>query len=286
MAPSTTEILFTLGLGEKVIGVTRYCDRPAAARRLPKIGGYVDPNYEAIVSLQPDLVILLTSQDKARAQLGALGITTLTVAHASIEDIRETIGQIGQACGADDRAQELLNRLDERTARVTRAVDGCDRPGVLICIDRDRTSGTLGAMYMAGHDGFYDRIIHLAGGVTACPAQAVAFPQLSAESIIRLNPDVIIDLVSPSSSQPINETDIRRQWDQLQTVRAVQNGHVYVITGDQALRPGPRYIEFLEQLARLLHPDAFVEETSRRGPGLWVVPQPDDAPQPDTTPAE
>lgn len=257
MAPSTTETLFALGLGDRVVGVTRYCDYPPEAAGIVTVGGYVDPSYEAIVSLRPDLVILLSSHRQARRELAKLGIDTLTVPHTTVADVHEAIRLIGQACGAEDRADALLRELAERSSAVRQAVEGKNRPSVLLCIGRDTASGQLSGIYVAGRDEFYDKIIAAAGGVNAYRDERVPYPQLSAEGIIRLDPEVIVDMVSHINPEDKTPGDIGQQWSQLQTVNAVRQGRVYVIVGQHALRPGLRYVEFMEQLARLLHPEAF-----------------------------
>ncbi len=149
--------------------------------------------------------------------------------------------------------------LTRRTAAVQRAVKGQSAPSVLICIGRDYSSGQLSGMYMAGQDGFYDEIIRMAGGRNACKNTVAAFPLLSAESVIAINPDVIIDLTGVPGAAKTAPDAIARQWDRLHTVAAVRNQHVYTIGGTHALRPGPRYVDFLTQLARLIHPEAFLE---------------------------
>lgn len=122
-------------------------------------------------------------------------------------------------------------------------------------------------MHFAGQDGFYDALVSMAGGANALadfPAHAqVDFPQLSAEGVLQVDPDLILDLVSrlPSGS---TAAQVAAQWQRLPACRAVSQGQVHVLVGDQALRPGPRYILFLEQLARLLHPEAFAEEAGPR----------------------
>jgi iron complex transport system substrate-binding protein len=260
LAPSTTEILFAIGAGDRVVGVTRYCDYPAAAQAIAKVGGYVDPNYEAIVALQPDLVVLLTSHREPQAQLEKMRLRTVMVPHETIPDIHDAIRRLGDVCGKVEAATGVLTALSNRTLRVSQAVAGKTRLRVLVCIGRDTDSGQLTGLYAAGRNGFHDRVIELAGGQNVCADKAVAYPQLSAEGILQLNPEVIIDLVSRMNpGQPPAET-ITRQWAQLGTVDAVRHHRVYVIRGDHALRPGPRYIEFLEQLARLLHPEAFTGE--------------------------
>jgi iron complex transport system substrate-binding protein len=262
MAPSTTETLFALGLGDRVVGVTRYCDYPAATAGVSKVGGYVDPSYEAIVSVRPDLVILLSSHREAKVELVKLGIGTLTVPHKTIADIDEAIRLIGKSCGAEDKADALLRELTGRSEAVRRAVEEKNRPSVLLCIGRDTDSGQLAAMYVAGREGFYDEIITMAGGANAYRDEQVPYPQLSAEGVIRLNPDVIVDLVSHINPGDKTPEEVKQQWSSLRTVTAVREGRVFVIVGHHALRPGPRYVEFAEQLVRLLHPESFAEGAS------------------------
>jgi iron complex transport system substrate-binding protein len=135
------------------------------------------------------------------------------------------------------------------------------KPRVLICIGRDTESGQLAGLQVAGRNGFYDEIIQAAGGVNAYSDESVAYPQLSAESVVKLNPNVIVDLVNRIRPGGRTAVEITRQWDPISIVAAVRRHRVHVIVGNHALRPGPRYIEFLGELARLLHPQAFRKAT-------------------------
>jgi iron complex transport system substrate-binding protein len=263
MAPSTTEILFALGLGDKVIGVTRYCDYPEAAKNIAKVGGYVDPSYEAILALKPDMVILLTSHQDAERELTKLKIPTLTIPHETVSGIHEAIRRIGAACGVEEKAAAILDSLEQRTEAVRKAVKDRPKPRVLVCIGRDTESGQLVGMYFAGQNGFYDEIIEMAGGVNAYQDATVAYPQLSAEGVVQLNPDVIVDLASHINPEGKTATQIAAQWDALRSVSAVRDKRIHVVVGNHALRPGPRYAEFLEELARLLHPECFAKEAAR-----------------------
>lgn len=255
LAPNTTEILFALGAGNCVVGVTRYCDYPPAAKEIAKIGGYVDPSYETIVSLKPDLVILLTAHRNIKVQLEKMKIRTLTVPHKTIGDIHDAIRLIGNATGKAKEAEKLIDDLNKRTQRIQKAIEKQPRSRVIVCIGRNMESSHLSGMCMAGHDEFYNEIINLAGGINVCDDHNVAYPMLSAEGVVQLNPDVIIDL--PGNSGEQSSVKIKNQWDQLNTVAAVRNKRVFVIVGNHALRPGPRYIDFLEQMAHMLHSDAF-----------------------------
>lgn len=254
LAPSTTEIVYALGVGDRLVGVTRYCDHPPAATNITKVGGYLDPSYETLIALRPDLTILLDVHEAVKAQLEKARLPTLLVPNRTVGDVHDAIRLIGEACGARTRADALLTDLNERTLAVSRAVLGRDRPRVLLCIGRDIGAGRLTGAYVAGSGGFHDQILRLAGGSNAHTGRFVAYPRLSAEGILRLDPDIIIDLLG--EMRPGGETvvEVMRQWRTLEGLGAVRNGRIHLIVGDQALRPGPRYILCLEAMARLLHP--------------------------------
>lgn len=256
-APSITEILFELGLGNKVVGVTRYCDYPDEVKTLPKIGGFMDPNYEAIVALKPDMVILLASHKDAIVKLGKFNIATLPLKHETIDDIHQSINRTASACGVPESASRLLNNIDRRSAIIKKAVRNRKRPRVMICIGRDTRSANMSGLYIAGRNNFYDEVIAICGGVNAYSDTIIPYPQLSAEGIISLNPDVIIDLADHNNSDTRNRSRVIKQWSGLPSVEAVKNRRIYFIKGTYALHPGPRYIQLIEELAPLLHPDAF-----------------------------
>ncbi|NQT40991.1 MAG: ABC transporter substrate-binding protein, partial [Planctomycetes bacterium] len=120
MAPSVTETLFALGLGDRVVGVTRYCKYPPEADEKDEVGGHFDPNFEAIVALRPDLVILLVEQEESRQALNSLGIATLVVRHKDIEGVLESISTIGRVCGAEETAGQLLADIAGRMEKIRR----------------------------------------------------------------------------------------------------------------------------------------------------------------------
>lgn len=254
LAPSATEILFELGLGDKVVGVTRFCDYPTSAATRTKVGGLMDMNYEAIVSLRPDLVVLLKSQRDNQRELDKVKINSLQLPHENVADIHASIRTLGDRCGAPVAAQSILDNLSSRTAAVQNAVSSQKKPRVLVCVGRDVESEGLGEIYVAGRHTFYEEIIEAAGGVNAYEDEKITYPRLAAESVVRINPDVIVDLISmkPGAKTP---EEIARTWSSLNVVNAVREKKVFVISGNYALRPGPRYAEFLEELAHLLHPD-------------------------------
>ncbi|HUT23992.1 MAG TPA: helical backbone metal receptor, partial [Sumerlaeia bacterium] len=254
--PSLTELLFALGLGDRVVGVTRYCDCPEEARTKPKIGGFVDPNYEAIISVKPDLVVMLSSQPESRKRLEGLGVRALAVEHTTVADILASIRIVGEACGKAKEAGKIAADIEKRTARIRGKTRALRRPRVLICIWRDRSgSGKLDDAFVAGRKDFYNELIVLAGGVNAFEDSVVRSPTLSREGFLRVNPEIIVELVDNFEKIGKSREEIIRQWEEIGRVDAVRNKRVYVIKEAYALRPGLRFIALLEDLARILHPE-------------------------------
>lgn len=255
MAPSITETLYALELGDRVVGVSRFCNYPAEVNEKPRIGGYYDPNFEAIVALKPDMVVMLQGHEQYQPAFDKLGLATVTVRHTSIEGILDSITSIGNACGATQQAKRISEDIHVRLARIERKTAGRPRPRVLFSIDRTLDVRGIEDAYIAGHDGHIDRIIELAGGRNAFDQGAARFPQVSCEGILSMNPEVIVDLVPGLSARKLDRQTIRADWDQLPQVEAVRSGRVYVIDDDYAFVPGPRFILLVEKLARLIHPE-------------------------------
>lgn len=254
MAPSVAETLFALGLGDRVVGVTRYCSFPPEALQKPRVGGYMDPNFEAIVALRPDLVVTLEGAEQNEAAFAKLRLPLLIVNHKSIEGILASIATIGRAGGVEDRAERLLADLCARLERVRAKVEGLARPRVMLSVDRTPGTGHIEDAYIAGSDGQVDRVIVMAGGENAYRGR-VRFPVVSGEGILQMNPEVIVDMV-PRMTNGQTEATTRADWNELSRVAAVANRRVYVLDEDYVSVPGPRFILFVEKLARLIHPEA------------------------------
>ena len=255
MAPSITEILFALGLADRVVGVTRYCDWPPEAKTKPQIGGYVDPNYEAVLVLRPDLVVLLESHADIRTKLSKLGLKTLSVKHETLSDIKASIMEVGKRCGVRAQAEAVNKSIDIRIEAIREKVAGTQCPLVLVSVGRDNTSKRLGMVYVAGPSTFYSEVIQLAGGKNAIE-EGGGYPQLSIEGLIRINPDVIIDLVGEQKASGLSPETIRTQWETLGGVNAVKSKRIYVISDNYALHPGPRFPQLVETFAKQIHPEA------------------------------
>lgn len=240
LAPSVTEVLFEAGAGSRVVGVTSYCVFPRAVMALPKVGGYLTPSYEALVALQPDLVVTLAEHADVEPKIRALGIPILRLDHRSLDGIVRSIDQVGERCGTAARAKQAADALRQTLAGVKRGAAG---PRVLICFGRAEDFRRLTA---AAPGTIHDDLITHAGAVNVLASPAIAYPTLSAEGVMRLDPDVIIEI----SSGGTDAAELRRQWNRLDSVRAVRNGRVYVFTGEFLSVPGPRFARFAETIAR------------------------------------
>ena len=259
MSPSITETLFALGLGYSVVGVTRFCKYPPIAREKENVGGYMDPNYEAIAKLEPDLVIILPEQGNIRAYLTDLGIEYLIVNNQKVSDIIETIVTIGNVCGAEKSAGELAANINSRIKEIHEQVRDLPQPRVLISIGRTMGTGSLKDVYIAGKNTFYDELIGYAGGENAFENQYIEYPVLSAEGFLYLNPDIIIDMVPDIYNESLNETMVINEWGSVSGVKAVKNNRVHVLIGDYIVIPGPRFILLLEDLLHVIHPEVVRE---------------------------
>ncbi|MCE5267349.1 MAG: helical backbone metal receptor, partial [Planctomycetaceae bacterium] len=198
MAPSITETLYALGLGDRVVGVSRdsrYPPQVESVKRSGDVGGYFDPNFEAILARKPDLVLMLEEQAGSLPAMAKLDLQTLLVCHKSIDGIIDSFGTIGRACGKGAEAERMQRDYRDRLATIHQRTRHLARPRVLIVLDRIYGSGHLADVYIAGHDDYFDKVIGLAGGQNAYRHGGIRYPVLSAEGILRLDPEVIVDLV-------------------------------------------------------------------------------------------
>jgi iron complex transport system substrate-binding protein len=255
-APSATEILYELGLGDKVRGVTRFCKYPPEAGQKEKIGGQADRNYEAVVRLKPDLAVILKEQRDMIAFFDRYSIRYVTVGSDSVDEILESILSVADACSVAERGRAIVENLRERMEPV-KDVDNDnrirgDKPKVLLCVSRDGTgTGAIGKCFVAGTASFYDRLISVAGGTNVMSGVNQAYPTITAEAVIRLAPNVIIDI---SMSYGDNQRQQKNcgDWRSLKTVPAVKAGRIYCLSGDYLTIPGPRAALILEDIKNAL----------------------------------
>jgi len=251
LAPSITEMLFALGLGGRIVGVTEYCDYPDEALNIAKIGGYYNPNYEAIVALKPDLIVMLPGHKKPKKYLTKLGLDNLVVKNESIPGILESILDIGKKCDAEEKAVQIVNDIKKRISKIKNKTKNLPHPRVMISVGRNMGSNNLQGVYIACNDGFYSSMVTLAGGVNACNDGMARFPSISKEGIIRLNPEIIIDMIPDLKRNGWKEKSVLKAWESLR-VDAVKNKRVYVFGEGYTVIPGPRFVLIVEEIAQAI----------------------------------
>jgi len=245
LAPNITETIYALGLGDRLVGNTPYCTYPEAARAIQKVGGFGSFSYEAIVSLNPDLVILHTEYDAEKARLKSLNIPTLETGSTFIADILETIQRIGESCGAEKQANELTAQLEDRIAEIASRTAGGSpaRPRVLLTFG----SGETGTIQAFGPKCIHNELLEIAGGKNVVESN-LPFATLSHEALLRLNPDIII-VLAPELN---NAEDTSNPWEKLTAISAIKNNRVHILTDDYTCIPGPRFIQTLDDFAEII----------------------------------
>ncbi len=247
LAPAITETLFAVGAGAEVVGVSQYCDYPPEVAKLPKIGTFLTPNIEAIAGLRPTIVIgLQTSSDLREIRaLNAMGYQTLMVDDNSIAGIEAGIVIIGNAIGRAAAARALIDRIHLRIAAIQERLRAVRDRRVLMVVGHQ-------PMVAVGTGTYLDELLTMARATNIAAGSAQTWPRLSLEYIIAMRPEVILD------GQMGTDPDLPSAfWAKYPTIPAVRDHRVTGYPEDPTLHPGPRIVQTLELLARLIHPEAF-----------------------------
>jgi iron complex transport system substrate-binding protein len=255
-APSVTEILFALGLGDRVVGVSTFCRYPPEAANRPKVGTFINPNLEPILALRPDLVIVIKNPIRLAERLVALNVRVLETDQDSLAGIETSIRRIGVACGVQERAAALDASLRGGFDEVRRAVAG--RPRRKLAFLVGRSPGELQGMVAVGRGSYLNELIELAGGVNVFADAPVPYPKVSLEEILARDPDVIVDMGEMADTAGVTEAQKRAVvalWGRYPALAAVRAGRVHAVADDIFVVPGPRVTEAARALARLLHPE-------------------------------
>lgn len=247
ISPSTSETMFAIGAGDLLVGRSRYCDYPAEVRKLPQIGGYVDPNLEAILALKPDLVTGARGPAGPGLvdKLGTRGIATFFPETESFAQIDEMIRGLGVQTAHVPQASALLDAVHARIAGVERAIADTPKLRVLLVFG-------LEPIVAAGPKTFADEMLRHAGATNVI-AEGIGYPTLGIERVLALDPDMVLNAAIAESHGAERITKDAPGWREL---RAVKTGHVAALTDEAVLRPGPRVGEGLAQIARAVHPEA------------------------------
>jgi iron complex transport system substrate-binding protein len=255
-SPSITETLFALGLGDRVVGVSQYCRFPPEVQKLPKVGTFLQPDPERIVALRPDLVVIHGVAGDLAERLSTMHVTVVTVDEGTIASVFEAVRQIARAAGVPARGEALVADIQVRLDRIARAVPAGPRPSVLFVIGR--RPGTLADLVAAGPQTYLDALIGIAGGRNVLGSDRLPeYPRISMETVLRLDPDVIIDTVDmgdTAAERLARQTVNERLWAGYPSLRAVQSKRVYADTTDALVVPGPRIVDAADWIAALIRP--------------------------------
>ena len=255
LIPAVTEMLFAIGAGPQVVAVSSFDDFPPEVKSLPRVGALLDPDVERILTLRPDLVITYGSQGSVEAQLARAGIKTFSYRHGGVMAILQTLRELGTATGRVPQAEGKTREIEAKLNAVRATVRGYARPRVLLVFGRQPRS--LRQMYASGGVGFLNDILEAAGGTNVFADVEQESVQPSQETLLARAPDVIIEIRSGRSETTTDAAGERNAWSPLASIPAVRNSRIHLLTGAQFVVPGPRVGLAAEQLARILHPEAF-----------------------------
>jgi iron complex transport system substrate-binding protein len=251
-SPAITETLFALGLGERVVGVSEYCHYPPEAASRTKVGSYLRPNVETIVRLKPDIVIVERLPNNATEQLKIAGIRVNPVVVGNVQDNLRMMEAIAAATNAQDRGKALTSKI--RTALDRVRADGAAHERKTCLFIVGRTPGQLESMIAVGKGSYLNELITIAGGRNMLAESAASYPKISLETVVRLQPDVIIDMGDMAQTEGVTEQH-KRSVEQLWKARADIRSRVHAVASDIFVVPGPRMVDAALAFERLLHGD-------------------------------
>lgn len=255
MAPSITEIVFALGLGERVVGVSDFCDFPPEALERPKIGGVVNPNMEAVVALNPDLVFALpnATHESLFNSLRMLGISVITIPNHTLDDLFMSIRKIGEEASRVAEAEALNKRIRDKFSSVSETVADIPRKKVMFIVGVD-------PLFVAGRGTFIDELIRIAGGENIAGDSISKYPQLGIEQVVARAPEVILYTSLNFELTPEQEVKAKELWSAYPSIPAVKEGRIHGLVADYVTLTGPRIVVGVEDMARAIHPEAFESE--------------------------
>jgi iron complex transport system substrate-binding protein len=247
LAPGITETLYVLSLDDKIVGVTTFCDWPASARKKPKIGGFINPSIEKIVSLKPDLIIATADGNKKDTvqQLERLGLPVYVISPSNIDGFLRSILNIGKITNREKNAEKLVEKFQKRLNNVTAQIRHKNKPRVFFQLG-------LEPVFTVGRGTLINEIIERAGGINVAGLDIAHYPVYSAEGIMGASPEIII--FAPMVNDK-NFAAVKIFWQKFGELPAVKNNKIYPIDADLINRASPRIFDAIEIMALIFHPD-------------------------------
>ena len=257
IAPNAAEIIAALGETKRLVGVGDFCKWPPELAALPRVGGLFDTNLEAVLRLQPDLLIMRGRNDALERLCADRGIRVYHDPTETFDDIYGTLHELGDLLDRRAAADAIERDMRRRLERITAAVAGRPRPRVFITLARNPDSPAN--ILTATKRTFIHEVIALAGGENVFADLAMDYPQVSPEAVLAAKPDVIIEAMPEAQPTPELTQTVRALWRKLGPIPAVENDRVYLLTEENALVPSPRIVDIVARVARWLHPDANID---------------------------
>ena len=252
LAPSLTEIMFVLNADTQLAGVTEFCVYPQKALSKPKIGGYTNINFEQLVIIKPDLILALPIHQDYFKKFKQLNIPYKLFSEKKVSDIRNSIIEIGRLLKKNNETENFLKTFDnEFNEKINQTI--LQKPKILIIVGRE--FGRLKNPVCAGKISFYNDLIEFAGGINAAPESVTEYNSLNSESIVSMNPDIIIEIFAPHSGMTAykDEDKLRNDWKIFKNVNAVKNGRIHYIIKDDATVPGPRIYLLYRDIKKIIN---------------------------------
>lgn len=254
MSPAAAEIAFAVGAGDRIVGVSEYTDYPPDAADLPRCGGYTNPNFELIIGLQPDLIVLQGRFERLRQFARQNGIAVISLQLYDLQSILEETERLGAAIGLADGGREASAEMRRRLDAVRERVKGLPRPRVMLVAGRERDS--LRDISVPGPGGFLSDLLRVAGGENVFEDLTTRYATVNKEALVARAPEIIIELHGTEGDDEQATAQARRLWVELSLLPAVRDGRVHAIAAGYALKPGPRVVRLAERLADVIHGEA------------------------------
>jgi len=261
-SPAITEILFALGVGNKVVGVTDFCSYPKKACILPSIGGPLNPSTETWISLKPDLIIIQEDSEIIQKNANIFKIPSLTVSVSNLKDILISIQAIADSLEVPKIGRQLTDKIKIKINDYRIQLKQLKPRQVLMLLSD--TNDPSRDLYAVGRETFLNELLTIAGGENVLPHTMAKYPKISKEFIIAKSPEVIIE-IGPKSNLSNEGILVRKKaWGKYPTLRAVRNDRLYFIGADYILIPGPRLVNILDDLTRNIHPELFLNQPVKK----------------------
>jgi iron complex transport system substrate-binding protein len=240
--PSNTEILFALGAGDRVVGVTNYCDYPEEAKKIEQVGSFKGPNMELIKKVQPDVVLAGYIQEESVKAIEAMGITVIVTEAESFEAIYQSIGLIGKITGTDAKAEEIIGGMKNKIVEIEAKTKDKKKPTVFYVVWAD-------PLTTAGSKTFINDVIKAAGGINVAE-KVESWAKYSAEELLKDNPEMLVAALH-STDKGMNKEDLSKN-QVFGKLECVKQGKVYVMSDDNVIsRPGPRIVQAVEEMHKV-----------------------------------